>query len=316
MSGSVVVLEPTPAAGLKACEPNLMPFHISYTGPALISTFMDIKPAKDDEPGMPAPQEPADGATEGPSTESRGGVVGGSTVGEKKEATGTGTEASMAADTTPVVEEPLETPSTNKSTRTVSTFRGRIIQGLKVDLPKGYGGLVLQAPPAHATTSASSSKPSPAEPSKAASSSKSRPTVAQEGVVDDDDEYPTARSTRRRGRLARSAVSTKVIDVEKEEEAEKKKKAKAKEAETIDVDEEAATMDVDATGQDTSSAQRRLKPVAQFSSFTIWHPDNPIVEMQDEYYRSVHEWTALATAVRVFLVSAKGPVLNLGCTIG
>ncbi|TEB21986.1 hypothetical protein FA13DRAFT_1741365 [Coprinellus micaceus] len=290
MSGSVVVLEPIPAAGLKACEPNLMPFHISYTGPALISTFMDIKPAKEDEQGIPKTQERADGATEGASTQGKDGVVEDSTV-EGKEAAGADTESSMAIDATAAVGEAGESPSASTSTRTVSTFRGRIIQGLKVDLPQGYGGLVLQAPPAHATTSASSSKPSQAESSKAASSSKSKPTVAQEDAADDD-EYPTARSTRRRGRLARSAVSMK-------EEAEKKMKEKAREAEAINVDEEpaAVAMDVDPTGQDNSSPQRCLKPVSQFSSFTIWHPDNPVVEMQDEYYRSVHEWTALAAAL-------------------
>jgi ribonuclease H2 subunit C len=316
MSGSVVVLEPIPAAGLKACEPNLMPFHISYTGPALISTFMDIKPAKEDEQGIPKTQERADGATEDASTQGKDGVVEGSTV-EKKEAAGTDTESSMAIDATAAVGEAGESPSESTSTRTVSTFRGRIIQGLKVDLPQGYGGLVLQAPPAHATTSASSSKPSQAESSKAASSSKSKPTVAQEDAADDD-EYPTARSTRRRGRLARSAVSMKVVDVEKEEEAEKKMKEKAREAEAINVDEEpaAVAMDVDPTGQDNSSPQRCLKPVSQFSSFTIWHPDNPVVEMQDEYYRSVHEWTALAAAVRESLVPVRDLVLILGCAIG
>ena len=48
MSDSVIVLEP-PAGELKSCQPNLMPFHISYSGPANISTFMNVKPAKPSE---------------------------------------------------------------------------------------------------------------------------------------------------------------------------------------------------------------------------------------------------------------------------
>lgn len=49
---------------------------------------------------------------------------------------------------------------------------------------------------------------------------------------------------------------------------------------TVDVDEEeSATMGAGATAEpDASSPQQRLKPVAQFLSFTIWRPDNSVVE--------------------------------------
>jgi hypothetical protein len=169
------------------------------------------------------------------------------------------------------------------STRSVSTFRGRTIQGLKVDLPQGYRGLLLEAP-APSTTSSSSSKNTSSSSKAASSSSKPQPDPLEE---------PPTTSTRRRGRLTRSAVSKRVIDVE----AEEAKKAKEAAAAAIDVD---APMDVDNNEDESTrdnTPQRRLKPVSQFSSFTIWHADNPVIESQDEYYRSMHEWTALAAAV-------------------
>ncbi|KAJ2928545.1 hypothetical protein H1R20_g8560, partial [Candolleomyces eurysporus] len=40
-----------------------MPFHISYSGPAAISTFMDVKPAKEDQNSAQV-QTPASNSTE------------------------------------------------------------------------------------------------------------------------------------------------------------------------------------------------------------------------------------------------------------
>ncbi|KAF6753496.1 ribonuclease H2, subunit C [Ephemerocybe angulata] len=277
MSDSIIVLEPLPAAGVKQCQPNLMPFHVSYNGPALISMFMNIKPAKQ-EPGTPAQQAiptPETSTTQPEDAENL-----------KEEFM----SIDKAADSDPAGEASPGEPEFS-TTRSVSSFRGRIIQGLKVDLPQGYRGLVLQAPPVHTTTSAS--VPST---SKAASATKSQ--AQQEDVLGDDDAPPP--TTRRRGRLTRSAVSKRVNNVEKEE-------AKKIKEVTIDVDAEVKpAMDVDASAPgtdapildaDTTSPQRRLKAIAEFSSFTLWHADNPVVEGQDEYYRSLYEWTSLAASL-------------------
>ncbi|KAF5328525.1 hypothetical protein D9611_014367 [Ephemerocybe angulata] len=280
MSNSIIVLEPLPAAGVKQCQPNLMPFHISYNGPALISTFMNIKPAKQ-EPGTPAQQAiptPETSTTQPEDAENL-----------KEESM----SIDKAADSEPAPEAGEASPAEPEfsTTRSVSSFRGRIIQGLKVDLPQGYRGLVLQAPPVHTTTSAS-------VPSTSKAASTSRSQARQEDMLDVED--APAPTTRRRGRLTRSAVSKRVNDVEKEE-------ARKIEEATIDVESEAkSAMDVDASaagtdalnlGADATSPQRRLKPVAEFSSFTLWHADNPVVEGQDEYYRSLHEWTSLAASL-------------------
>jgi hypothetical protein len=62
MADSIIILDPIPA-NLKTCSPGLMPFHISYSGPAAISTFMDVKPAKEEQIGTQS-QPPASNSTE------------------------------------------------------------------------------------------------------------------------------------------------------------------------------------------------------------------------------------------------------------
>ena len=42
---------------------------------------------------------------------------------------------------------------------------------------------------------------------------------------------------------------------------------------------------------------RALKPTARFDSFVLWHPDIPVDEGQDEYLRSLYEWTDMASEV-------------------
>ena len=43
---------------------------------------------------------------------------------------------------------------------------------------------------------------------------------------------------------------------------------------------------------------RVLKPMARFDSFVLWHPDIPVDEGNDEYLRSLSEWTSIASEVR------------------
>jgi hypothetical protein len=46
---------------------------------------------------------------------------------------------------------------------------------------------------------------------------------------------------------------------------------------------------------------RALKPTARFDSFVLWHPDIPVDEGQDEYLRSLSEWTDMASEVRAYV---------------
>lgn len=97
---------------LKPCSPNLMPFHVGYTGQAPVSTYFLVSPAKD-KVGVPESQQLSVG------------------VPAEAEATETPNDASK------------DSPNVNK-TRFSASFRGRELRGLTVDLPEGYVGLVLK----------------------------------------------------------------------------------------------------------------------------------------------------------------------------
>jgi hypothetical protein len=84
------------STALPVCSPNLMPFHIKYSGLAPISTYFRVNPA-------PCVNGDAD---------SREGVAPNCRV--------------------------------DKEERFVAAFRGRTVHGLRVDLPEGYGGIILR----------------------------------------------------------------------------------------------------------------------------------------------------------------------------
>jgi Ribonuclease H2 non-catalytic subunit (Ylr154p-like) len=143
---------------------------------------------------------------------------------------------------------------------------------LTVNLPEGYGGLVLRSSGSQSKTSVS----------KTSETSKPKVVRKQPGT-----------KAKPRGRLTRSAASSKrVVDVDEPD------------IETIDDEDD----DLDAMNLDepTSSmvegpaASKRLVPNAQFSSFVVWRPDNPVAEIQDEYIRSMQEWTTIAAEVCPF----------------
>lgn len=51
----------------------------------------------------------------------------------------------------------------------------------------------------------------------------------------------------------------------------------------------------------TQSSAPVLNPTAQFSSFVLWHPDTLGREKDDEYVRSLNEWTKLSELVCLLL---------------
>ncbi|KAF9224123.1 hypothetical protein BS17DRAFT_780505 [Gyrodon lividus] len=48
---------------------------------------------------------------------------------------------------------------------------------------------------------------------------------------------------------------------------------------------------------DPSAPIRKLIPASTFSSFTLWTPDRPVDEGRDEYMRALAEWTRLAAEI-------------------
>ncbi|CAK5267390.1 unnamed protein product [Mycena citricolor] len=104
---------PIPQSGLPQSSPNLMPFHVEHNGAAAISTYMPIEAAPDNV-AKPAATTPD---AETPEI------------------------AGSRPEDTPMPLETIPTPDT--ATRFMTSFRGRTMHGLKVPLPQGYTGLLL-----------------------------------------------------------------------------------------------------------------------------------------------------------------------------
>ena len=176
--------------------------------------------------------------------------------------------------------------------RFISTFRGRTIHGLTIDLPPGYGGLVLRR-------EGNDAVPGTGDADAADIKGKGRPKSGKNSSAgtkgkgkEEEQQKQSKKAPPRRGRLTRSATISK--------------------PEVIAVDEEPTQEDVD-EGEDDTMADtiptpdgvadeevpneypvRRLIPHAQFSSFTLWHQDRPVDKGRDEYCRALTEWIALS----------------------
>ncbi|TFK48484.1 hypothetical protein OE88DRAFT_530262 [Heliocybe sulcata] len=211
------------------CDANLMPFHVSYSGPAPIKSYFMVKPASSS-----VGQGPADPVAEIAKSEVDSAVK--NAVASSKDG------ESMELDRTPEVETPPTAGSSStllsasSSTtlvegagqeRYTAAFRGRTVHGLKVALPAGYTGIILRTP--------------------------------DKGKASEE----VASTTRGRG-------------------------SRRNEDDNGEVDEE-TTLDQLHT--------RALTATHTFPSFTLWHPDIPVDEGKDEYWRSLKEWAALGCEI-------------------
>ncbi|KAI5995649.1 ribonuclease H2, subunit C [Pisolithus albus] len=249
----------SPSRALPTSLPNLMPFHIEYSGPAPISRYFRPQPA-------PATNETGNlttilsSSSEVTLTE---GSASGTSESQSSVATSvTAVEAidllestdTIGAETQP---NPELDPADSSKPKLVAAFRGRRIVGQAVKLPDGYGGLVLQAPSLRNTASNRSGTSGFFEPPSAARSKSAN----------------TRRTTRRSARAHQ-------LD------------------EDATMEEGAGSAEEDSLHGLSPEASRQLAPVSTFSSFTIWSPDIPVDEGKDEYIRTLTEWTKLAAEER------------------
>ena len=118
---------------LPTCNPNLMPFHIKYTGPAAVSMFFHVEKMKVEE----GEEKEGEGVKEQNDKEEV----------EENHPKPTGVTSTTVSSGTSILKD--------VDRRFVSSFRGRTIHGLTVDVPTGYTGLLLQhddpspQPPSH-----------------------------------------------------------------------------------------------------------------------------------------------------------------------
>ncbi|OAX37065.1 hypothetical protein K503DRAFT_801523 [Rhizopogon vinicolor AM-OR11-026] len=251
-------------------SPNLMPFHISHSGPAPISAYFRVKPSPsssahlsftqnasneinlttdDSQNTLIAEESQCSLATFAESQSAsleEDSQATAATMGAIEAGAESGTRASPSSEVTgasPVM--PMEASSL-RNNNFVAAFRGRQVHGRTVDLPHGYGGIVLNAPLGDAK-------------------SQTGDTGAVEKMT----------QTRGKGRTTRQS----------------NRRMGADEDDTMDSGQGVVPDDASHT------KIQRLTPISRFSSLTVWSPDIPVDEGKDEYIRSLIEWTKLAAEI-------------------
>ena len=276
-----MALEIAPSKGsLPTASPNLMPFHIEYTGPAPISRYFRPKsvPTSDATRDLTTTLSSSSVVTlteeilpPGTSmSESQGSITSQTSVATSvtvvevvdpnpdetisaTQVNATGVDVGLE-ETQPIDATPEAGQSSGSEQRLIAAFRGRQIVGRSIDLPSGYGGLVLQVP------SLNDGK------GKDATSTVSDPK-------------PRSKVNAKLPNMWRS--SRKSRDVEGD----------------VPMEEEAGSTEEDPGDGIAPQDVRQLIPTSTFSSFTIWSPDIPVDEGKDEYIRCLVEWTKLAAEV-------------------
>ncbi|KZT69300.1 hypothetical protein DAEQUDRAFT_765608 [Daedalea quercina L-15889] len=136
---------------LPTCTPYLMPFHIDYSGPAPISTYFRVKPAA--SPAylgkVDSQRSVAQAKTESTrhAGESQASSTSQTTLVESSSSATLDSSLGESSQET-FVDDPNQGRTHGAGDRFVAAFRGRTVQGLTVNLPEGYAGLVLQTPDA------------------------------------------------------------------------------------------------------------------------------------------------------------------------
>ena len=217
---------PSPSVCVRDVTPFLMPFHIGYTGSAPVSTYFDAK-----TPTKPFQATPANGDA---------------SIASLPEAPGL-----------PVCPE----GTNNLQDTYTAAFRGRSLHGVRVPLPEGFLGYLLQSN----------------EPELPEGSSKRK----REDL-----------STSQPGKKARRPPRTRSVTV-KEEIEEDMYAVMSRVEDEIEVEGVAP--------QSIILPEREFRPTGKFDSIVVWHPDVPVDRGKDEYVRAIDEWTRLSGIVSVLL---------------
>ncbi|KAH8093826.1 ribonuclease H2, subunit C [Cristinia sonorae] len=186
----------SPKTPLHECSPNLMPFHIGYSGPAPISTYFRVKPAPAPTFGSLKEETPAetlpDKETEGAVTESQETDIDDALTDPNPTITASASSSATLVNDVEMATEGLSKVSLQR--HYVAAFRGRAMHGLEVDLPEGYSGLVFRSPPANEKPTGSKKDGIPESRKKGVQPQTGRPRrqsrapveEAEEGVEDAD----------------------------------------------------------------------------------------------------------------------------------
>jgi len=292
MANMRVAISAPPSVALPDCTPNLMPFHIDYSGPAAVKTFMRVErlfEKRETTEGTKQPEEetipetiPLASTSEMPISElsmtrsaTESTLAGEPSQASLSEAASTLTALSQTRLASPPIDDAEK--------RFVSTFRGRSVHGLTVDLPEGYVGVVLR------TTANQEGEVKKSEDKTG--TEHSRNEERQVGMK--------LRAPRRRGRLTSSAVPRKgtVLTISDDN----NDKALSTDESCSFLEENHGVDMVDSPlpipEHDNTQPIRVLSPTERFNSFTLWQADRMVDKSHDEYWRTLTEWIGLAHEV-------------------
>ena len=253
-----------------------MPFHIKHTGPAAVSMFLRVEKMRaDDEEVKREENETMEAVV--PEVEMK-------------------SDSSEPAPVNPV--QLVQRPTTEAKDRCISSFRGRTIHGLTVDVPTGYTGLVLQGDP---------------QQTRRVLNAEVKSGLEGEDERDEDSGIKEGRNTRSKvkgkekekvktkGRLARTAAPKRpeMITVDNEDEEMADPAPTELTAEVLDHPSESILNDSveNDLGVDEEIPLHKLVPQSTFSSITLWHADRAVDETRDEYYKTLTEWMTISHEV-------------------
>lgn len=241
-------------------RPNLMPFHIAYSGPAPISTYFMPRPFEEEK------EEEIRGAEwlERPGLEKSG-------LSEMTEKLHVGTEEDGSN-----VTEDASSPSNRNhngllkngtekfanSTCYEAAFRGRKVVGQDILVPQGYTGVIL------------------------AIKDKSN---RNKGLVDEE----AGVKTKAKDAKAKASERAKALKAK----AATKLKGKGSRYEEYSSDEEGKNGEAGRVlATDANEPQQRdFEVVKRFDRYRVWNPDIPVVE--DEYVRAMRDWVTVSQEV-------------------
>ena len=312
MSSTTVFTLPQ-SAPENVLKPNLMPFHIAYSGSAPISTYFLKRPLP-----PPGKSDVAEDTTYLIDNKFVLRNVHNFHKRDENEQSADSIETDNAQDASNANQE-ASTSEIVQPARYQAAFRGRVVVGQEFPVPDGYVGVVLHrddaakhsiapAPPSKPTRRARKKEEAPAEASKrptrlagaqranalkakAAAKAKAKqqrvPTKfnpdgeEDELIDDDDDDLPSAPAV-----LAALTVS------------EPKSEPKQEGEEEAHMEVEEPPLAEEKLGEQVD----KLEVTGTFREFVLWSADAPVDEGRDEYLRAIHEWVDIAAEVGLAIV--------------
>ncbi|KAI5895850.1 uncharacterized protein SCHCODRAFT_01122653 [Schizophyllum commune H4-8] len=144
---------------LSTADPNLLPFHIAHTGPAPVSTYFLTQPAKEEVGAPEGAKATASSASSAPGEAPITGEAPATIAIADAPSTSNTMDTAVPSSVPAPASTTNPSASSQTSKRLVSSFRGRTVHGLRVDVPPGYLGVVLRADGKPATSRPRGTRP-------------------------------------------------------------------------------------------------------------------------------------------------------------